>query len=172
MNTKILITYASQGGATAGVAEAIGQTLSSKGVTVDVRPIKEVTDLSLYRAVVIGSAVHSGKWMPEAVGFIERNQNILRRIPSAIFQVCMMLESSNEQYKRMIPGWLDPLRAQLRPVADASFAGALFPDRYAKFSEKLGLKIFLASIKLKAGDYRDWDAIRLWAESLYPQLLN
>lgn len=170
MNNKILVTYASQGGSTAGVAKAIGQALSNNGTVVDVYPIKKVTDLSPYQAVVLGSAVHSGKWMPEAMEFVARNQNTLRRIPTAVFQVCMMLATSNEQYRRMAPDWLDPLRAQIRPVAEGSFAGALWPNQYAKLSEKLGLRIFLAAVKLKAGDYRNWDAIRIWAESVRPML--
>lgn len=170
MNDKILVTYASQGGSTAGVAEAIGQALSKKGTQVAVQPVNEVTDLSPYQAVIIGSAVHSGKWMPEALAFVERNQATLRGMPTAVFQVCMMLATSNEQYKRMAPDWLIPLRAQIHPVAEGSFAGALWPDRYAKFSEKLGLRIFLATIHLKAGDYRDWEAIRGWAERVGPQL--
>jgi len=167
---KILVTYASQGGSTAGVAEAVGQTLLAHGNFVEVRPVKEVSDLSSYQAVVIGSAVHSGKWMPETMAFIERNQHNLRRMLTAAFQVCMMLATKNEQYKRMVPDWFDPLRAQIQPAAEGSFAGALWPDRYAKLSEKLGLRIFLAAIKLKAGDYRNWDTIRVWAESLSPVL--
>ena len=151
MNDKILVTYASQGGSTAGIAEAIGQTLSTNGTVVDVCPIKEITDLRSYRAVVIGSAVHSGKWMPEAMAFVEGNQNTLRRIPTAIFQVCMMLATSNEQYKRMVPDWLAPLRAQIQPVAEGSFAGALWPDKYAKLSEKLGLRIFLSRDPSQSG---------------------
>jgi menaquinone-dependent protoporphyrinogen oxidase len=170
MNNKILVTYASQGGSTAGVAEAIGQALLANGTVVDVLPVKEVTDLRSYQAVVIGSAVHSGKWMPEAMAFVERNQNTLRRIPTAAFQVCMMLATHNEQYQRMAPEWLAPLRAHIQPVAEGSFAGALWPNQYAKLSEKLGLRLFLAAIKLKAGDYRDWDAIRQWAERVSPRL--
>lgn len=172
MENKILVTYASQGGSTAGVAEAIGQMLSTNRNVVDVHPVNEVTDLGSYQAVVIGSAVHSGKWLPEATEFVERNQSTLRRIPTAVFQVCMMLATNNEQWKRMVPDWLVPLRAQIRPVAEGSFAGALWPNRYAKFSEKMGLRIFLTSIKVKEGDYRNWDAIRAWAESLRPQLLQ
>ena len=170
MKDKILVTYASQGGSTAGVAEAIGKTLASKGEDVVILPVTEVDDLSPYQAVVIGSAVHSGKWMPEALAFVERNQNTLRRMPTVVFQVCLMLAAKNEQYKSMVPDWLAPLRLKIHPVAECSFAGALWPDRYAKLSEKLGLRIFLAAIKLKAGDYRDWDAIHGWAEHISPLL--
>jgi len=166
MNKKILVTYASQGGSTAGVAAAIGQTLASTGAKVVVLPVKEVTNLDSYQAIVIGSAVHSGKWMPEALAFIQKHQNTLQRTPSAIFQVCLMLAANNEQYKTFIPDWLSPVRIQIRPVTEGSFAGALWPDQYSKLTEKLGLRIFLATFKLKAGDYRDWNEIRKWSEEV------
>ena len=165
MTRNILVVYASEGDSTAGVAEAIGQTLSVNGAHVDVLPFKSVTNLNQYQAVVCGSAVHSGKWMPEAMEFIERHQSAFRQIPTAVFQVCMMLASKNESYRRMVPGWLEPIRAKISPAAEGNFAGALWPDKYTKFSERLGLRIFLASVKLKAGDYRDWDAIHAWAEN-------
>ncbi len=170
MNDKILLTYASQGGSTAQIAEEIGQTLASKGAVVSVLPVQQVTDLRAYQGVVIGSAVHSGKWMPEAMAFIEDHRSTLRQIPTAVFQVCMMLAAANEQYKKMVPDWFTPLRVQIPPVAEASFAGALSPDHYSKISDKLGLRIFLAAIKLKAGDYRDWSSICAWAEQIHPLL--
>lgn len=166
MNRKILVTYASQGGSTAGVAAAIGQTLASTGAEVVVLPVKEVTNLDSYQAIVIGSAVHSGKWMPEVLTFIQQHQNTLQRIPSAAFQVCLMLAANNEQYKTFVPDWLTPVRSQIRPVAEGSFAGALWPDQYSKLTEKLGLRIFLATIKLKPGDYRDWNKIQKWSEEV------
>jgi menaquinone-dependent protoporphyrinogen oxidase len=159
MSNKILVAYASQAGSTAGVAEAIGKSLADGGAQVDVRHVKSVTDLGPYRAVVIGSAIHSGEWLPEAVEFAERNQAALRRMPTAIFQVCMMMTSDNEQYRSMIPSWLDPIAAKLNPVAKGSFAGQIDLARYPKLSDKLGMRIFLAFIKKQAGDYRDWNAI-------------
>jgi menaquinone-dependent protoporphyrinogen oxidase len=167
MNEKILVTYASQGGSTAGIAEAIGQALTACGAAVDVRPVKNVVDLHPYEAVIAGSAVHQGKWMPEAQEFVERNRATLIRMPTAIFQVCLTLASDNDQFKRMVPDWLAPLRGRLHPLAEGSFAGALWPERYSKWTEKLGLRIFLASIHLKPGDYRDWNAVRAWSDNTY-----
>lgn len=171
MNKKILVTYASQGGSTAGIATTIGKTLASSGTEVDVRPVNEVTDIHPYQAVVIGSAIHSGKWMPEALSFIKEHQDALRHMPTAAFQVCLMLASVNEQYKKLVPEWISPVRAQIRPAAEASFAGAVLLSQYSKFSEKFGLRIFLAVAKLKAGDYRNWEAIQTWAEHISPLLV-
>ncbi len=63
MPNTILVTYASRAGSTAGVAETIGRTLAECGAMVDVRPVKQVSDLSAYRAVVAGSAIHA--WATE-----------------------------------------------------------------------------------------------------------
>ncbi len=166
MNRKILVTYASQAGSTAGVAEAIGKALSTNGSPVDVRPVSAVNDLSPYQAVILGSAIHSGKWLPEAQAFVERHQGTLRGLPTAIFQVCMMAATDSEQYQRMTGDWFEPVAAQIHPLAKKSFGGAILLNQYPKFSDKLGLRIFLATIKLKPGDYRDWDAINDWANHL------
>lgn len=176
MNRKILVTYASYGGTTAEIASAIGKALAANGAEVDVLPVTEVFNPGAYQAVIIGSGVHSGKWMPEALAFVNQYQDVLRQLPTAVFQVCMMLAGSNEQYRNLVPEWIAPLRNQIHPIAEGSFAGALLPARYPKLTEKLGLNIFLAAIKLKAGDYRDWNAIYAWAEQVsrlfMPQVIH
>jgi menaquinone-dependent protoporphyrinogen oxidase len=58
---------------------------------VDVLPMKEVQDLSAYRAVIAGSAINGGAWLPEAMHFIQTHQAELRNKPFAAFQVCMTL---------------------------------------------------------------------------------
>jgi menaquinone-dependent protoporphyrinogen oxidase len=71
MSNQILVAYASRAGSTAGVAEAIGQTLAESGAQVEVRPMQDVEDLAPYRAVVAGSAIQGGKWLPEAMQFMQ-----------------------------------------------------------------------------------------------------
>jgi len=172
MSKKILVTYATQGGSTAGIAEEIGKTLAKAGAQVDVRNVNSVSDLSSYQAVVVGSAIHSGKWLPEAIKFVESNETTLRQMPTAIFQVCMMLATNNETYKAMVPAWLDPVRTKINPITAMSFAGGVDLAQYPKLTDKLGMRIFLASVKLKPGDYRNWETIRTWAENLRPSLLG
>ena len=172
MSKKVLVTYATQGGSTAGIAEEIGKTLAAAGAKVDVRNVNSVSDLSSYQAVVVGSAIHSGKWLPEASKFVESNANILRQMPTAIFQVCMMLATNNETYKAMVPAWLDPIRTKINPVAAMSFSGGVDLAQYPKLTDKLGMRIFLASVKLKPGDYRNWETIRSWAEKIRTSLLG
>jgi menaquinone-dependent protoporphyrinogen oxidase len=57
VSNKILVTYASRLGSTAGVAEAIGKTLAENGAEVEIRRMEDVTDLTPYSAVVAGSAI-------------------------------------------------------------------------------------------------------------------
>ena len=86
-----MIAYASFCGSTGGVAEAIGEVLCKRGAKVDVRLVKNVNDVSSYDAAVIGSAVRSSAWWPEAVKFVKENNVILSRIPIAYFLTCLAL---------------------------------------------------------------------------------
>ncbi len=171
MSKKILVTYASQSGSTGGVAEAIGKTLAEGGAQVDVHPVQAVTSLDGYTAVVLGSAIHSGKWLPEAVAFLQANQARLRQLPTAFFLVCMMAAADTEMNRNAIAQWLAEEQALVRPVAIGRFAGALFPNKYF-FTTAIGLRIFLAYLKLPGGDYRNWDAIHAWSASTLPLLVQ
>jgi menaquinone-dependent protoporphyrinogen oxidase len=169
MSGRILVAYASKHGSTAGVADAIGKQLANARVAVDVRRVQEVSDLSPYRAAIVGSAIHGGKWLPEAMDFVQTHQSELSRVPTAIFLVCGTLASTTSPYRAQVADWLQPARALVRPVAEGLFAGAILYKNY-RLLDRLGMRIFAASIKVGEGDYRDWEAIRVWAESTRPLL--
>ncbi len=113
MADKILVAYASLTGSTTEVAEAIGKTLVDSGLQVDVRPMTEVTDLAPYRAVVAGSAIHGGKWLPEAMQFMYTYQAELSRRPFAAFLVCITL--GMPELRQIPPGGLGLVGAGAQP---------------------------------------------------------
>ena len=171
MSNKILVTYASRAGSTAGVAEAIGKTLTENGAQVDVLPMKEVKDLSQYRAVVAGSAIRGAKWLPEAMQFMQTYQAALSRKPFAAFMVCITLAMPNaEKYRGGLTDWLKPVRDFVRPVSEGYFAGALDFTKLPITPNTLLMRVAVALGVFPLGDHRDWNAIRAWAGDLAVKL--
>ena len=168
MKKRILIVYGSRCGSTEGVAEAIGQILSKAGAKVDVRPVKNVADPSPYQALVVGSAIRMGKWLPEAVAFVKTHQDTLRRLPVAYFAVCLTMKDDTMQNRRKASGFLDPVLKQfpqVKPVDIGLFAGAVDYKKLS-FAYSLVLKVKGAP----EGDFRNWEAIRTWAAGVHPAL--
>ena len=167
MSEKILVVYASKCGSTGEVAEAIGRTLCTNGTTVDVQLAQNVIDVSPYQAVVVGSAIRMGQWLPEAVKFVETHQEPLSQVPVAYFSVCMTLQDDTDENRREAAGYIDPMRDIVQPVNTGAFAGAM---DYAKLS--LPFRFIIKAMKVPEGDFRDWNAIRAWATHARPMLLN
>ncbi len=175
---KTLVAYASAAGSTGGVADAVGKALvfASGGLpqaAVDVRPVHLVTDLDPYRAVVVGSAIHGGKWLHEATQFVLTHQERLRQMPTAFFLVGMVSASSSATNRNMVAQYLEAERAMVDPLAEGRFVGALHPNQYPFFTG-LGMRFFLAycGVGLRGGDYRDLDAIQAWAKSVRPIMMR
>jgi menaquinone-dependent protoporphyrinogen IX oxidase len=171
MNNKILVTYSSRTSWTIGVAEAIGKTLSKNGAQADVIPMRDVKDLSIYDAVVAGSAIRNKTWLPEAMQFIRTYQKELRAKPFAVFLVCMTLAMPNgENYCSHISSWLDPVRTLVKPASAGLFAGGLDISKVETLRERLMFRISVMFGVWKEGDHRNWNAINEWAVQLKPLL--
>jgi menaquinone-dependent protoporphyrinogen oxidase len=163
---RVLVAYASRYGSTGGVAEAMGQALCSPGTSVDVRLVDHVTDLSPYRAVVVGSAIQRGQWLPEAVDFVKRHEVLLGQRPTAYFLTCMTLREDTPARRTEVRAYLDPVfreAPRIRPFSLGLFSGAL------DFSQlSLLYRIILKAKGGQQGDYRNWPAIKAWAQGLRP----
>ena len=171
MKKSVLVTYASKYGSTGGVAEAIGKELCANGVNADVVLIENAGDIRSYQGVVIGSAIYMGKWMSEAIDFVNKNQDILCQMPVAYFLVCITLSRPTEEKRAQVLSYMDPiLKAvpKVKPVGIGTFAGALNYSNLSWLTKKI-----MKSKGSPEGDFRDWNAIRSWArEPVYVKLVR
>ena len=163
MNTNsVLLAYATRFGSTQEVAETVAASLREAGLKVDLRLMRQVESLDQYEVVVLGAAIYNAKWHADAHQFLAQHQAALKQRPVAIFTLGPM--SSSAAAKRNSRRQLDKELAKypwLKPVAVEIFAGKYDPKKPGMgFFERL----------LPARDYRDWEAIRAWANALPAQL--
>jgi menaquinone-dependent protoporphyrinogen oxidase len=163
MGTRVLIAYATKYGATAEIAEKIGQVLRQEGLQTDVVSADRVSDIAGYGAVVLGSAVYAGQWRKEAATFLKENQEELAARPVWLFSSGPTGEGDPVE---LMKGWEFP--EGLQPLADsiqvqdiAFFHGVLDMDKL-NLAEKVIAKVMRAPV----GDFRDWDAITAWAKEI------
>ena len=162
MSDKILVTYATRMGATATIAAAIGAELRKAGHDVEVREITNVKAVSVYDAVVLGSAIYRGNWRPEAVRFLSTH---VRELSS---RLVWLFHSGPIGPGRDVPQPAPPdvtrLAARIGAPRVKTFAGNLQPDTAsARFARRAGVDTMV-------GDLRDWPKIRAWADEIAAQL--
>ena len=167
MSKKVLITYSSRTGFTQGVAEMIAKTLSGDILDVDVVPMKEVRNISAYQAVIAGSGIQAGAWLPEAMDFIQKNQQELSEKQFAAFLVCMTLAMKNgDTYRRHVKEWMQPVRDLVPTFSENIFAGGLDFDKIQTNVDRMKFRMSTLIGIWKEGDHRDWDAIQRWGQEL------
>ncbi|HEU5015051.1 MAG TPA: flavodoxin domain-containing protein [Roseiflexaceae bacterium] len=155
----ILVAVASKHGSTRAIAESIAEQLRSANLPVDLRAAGEVNDLSGYDAVILGSAVYAGSWLPEARKFAARFHAKLAQVPVWVFS-SGPVGADNPQPRDDPQQLAAPLG--MVPVRDHRvFAGKLELDDLG-FGERLIAKV----VSAPEGDFRDWDAISRWAREI------
>lgn len=157
MNDRILVTYATRAGSTAEIADAIGESLGERGYAVDVKPVKETPDLAGYQIVLMGSAVRMGRWLPEAIEFIEANQATLNQMPVGLFTVHMQNTGDDEESRAARESYLDAVRPLMGDVEAVYFESRMDFSRLS-FLDRLIAK----AVGATETDNRDWDKIRAW----------
>src|SRR5687767_14851595 len=84
---KVLIAVASKHGSTRDIAQAIGQELQATNIAVEVLDLTkgDVKDVGSYQAVILGSAIYAGNWLPEAKQFAQKHREELSSLPVWLF---------------------------------------------------------------------------------------
>lgn len=159
---KVLVTSVSKMGSTAEIGEVVAQRLREAGFQVDAVPTREVRSLEPYGAVVLGSAVYSGRWQREGLTFLRRFQTELSRRPVWLFQ-SGPLDRSAEEGEIPLPKPVAARAAGIHVREHATFGGRIDPHH---------AEGFLARSMARGGvkDFRNFDRIRAWADRIANEL--
>jgi menaquinone-dependent protoporphyrinogen oxidase len=170
----VIVGYATAHGSTAGVAERIAARLRARGAEVTLAEVTEIEDVGHFGAVVLGSAVHSGDWLPEAERFVDGHARALAGRETWLFSVCA-LGDSNSFFPERVARFLAKRRkdgkqlARWRPMIGEGrhryFSGAVEKGHWNRVGD-----LFLRALGGTFGDHRDWDDIDAWADSIADDL--
>jgi menaquinone-dependent protoporphyrinogen oxidase len=155
---KVLVTAASKYGATAEIAQAIGDALAGRGIEVSVQPIEQVASIDDYKAIVVGSAVYAGHWLKPATQFVEDNNSALRSRAVWLFSSGPVGDPPKPEE--------DPVDAAPMVEASGATEHRLFAGKLDKSRLSFVERAIATALRAPEGDYRDWDAIREWSRSI------
>lgn len=153
---RVLVAYARASGSTGVVGLAIGEQLSRAGFQVDVRPIFRAQEPSCYRAVILGSTLHEGRWEQSAVNYATQHRVALAEGPTWLYQLA---DSSQPQMEGT--------------SADVAFG--LGTDEPMTFDLNLvsadgNLMRRLAQGRRRPDELREWRRVRVWGLLLANEL--
>jgi len=163
MDKRVLVAYGSKRGATAEIAEKIGETLRQKGRQVDVLDAGAVKDLNRYSKIVLGSSVYIGLWNRKVVRLLKNNTELLEKLPVWLF---ISGPTGQGNPVDLMEGWLYPKSLQpvierINPRDITCFGGKLVMETLNPFERWIVNKV-----KAPEGDFRDWQAVASWANEI------
>jgi menaquinone-dependent protoporphyrinogen oxidase len=162
MPLKVLIGYATKNGSTADIARTIARVLREAGLDADLRPVSDVGDVREYDAVVLGSALYTGRWLKEARRFAARHEDALSERPVWLFSSGPLDATASERDIPPVPA-VQRVKDRTEAWEHITFGGALHDDAHGWLARKI-------VESGKGGDFRDFDEISAWAARIADQL--
>lgn len=158
---RVLVTYGSKRGGTEGLARMVAGDLRDHGLDVDLLPPRQVHDVAVYNAVVVGGALYGARWHPAARRFVRHQAHALRQRPTWFFSSGPLDDSAA---KDDIPpvGAVARLMERTSARGHVTFGGRLSPQARGFPAA--------AMAKKNAGDWRDPEQVRRWADVIASEL--
>ncbi len=153
---KVLVMVASKHGSTREIAEAIAEELRSENLAVDLQEAGDVGDIAGYDAVILGSGIYAGNWLPAAKQFAERHRAELAKLPVWLFSSGPL--GTDDPQPHDDPQKLAAPMGEVQVRDHRVFVGKLDKSKLG-----LGERVITKVVKAPEGDFRDWEAIRDWA---------
>jgi len=163
---RVLVAVASRHHGTHEIAQAIATGLITRGLEAEAVPVEQVTTLDGYHAVVLGSAVYSGRWLGEARRFAQVHTSALCMMPVWLFG-SGPVGPVDHPIPAGTPADVPVLMRLTHAIGYRSFAGRL-EMRRLHFAERAAVR----TIHAPEGDRRDWDAIDRFAGEIADELLR
>ena len=155
---RVLVTAASKHGATAEIAEVIGEQLTRSDIDAVVMPIGEVNAIEEFDAVVLGSAVYAGQWLAPAKDFVRAHAGEMAARPVWLFSSGPIGDPPKPED--------DPVDAAAMVSATAAREHVIFAGRLDKAKLGFAEKAITMALRAPYGDFRQWDVIRSWASGI------
>lgn len=167
---KVLVVYASKYGATEGIAQRIGAVLRERAFDVVVAKCRNAVETSGYDAYVVGSAVYEFNWRKDARKFVARNAEVLAAHPVWLFAsgplgTDAVDQDGNDVLKGAEPKQFSEYADLLHPRGMQVFRGAYDHDKIRGADRIVAWMPAIRDL-MPQGDFREWDAIDGWAESI------
>jgi menaquinone-dependent protoporphyrinogen oxidase len=171
---NVLVAYASAHGSTAEMAAFIADRLRERYFEVTVASVEEVQTLDGFDAFVLGSAIHGGMWLTPMGQFIDRFNAEFAGRPTFLFMSCIrVLEPDGPQHVVQHYVNYDALRSlnlrEVKPFAGKLEMSAIDWDERWTLAARYDGSAAPGSFNR---DFRDWNAIRAWADKVADSLLT
>lgn len=160
---RMLVTYGSKLGGTAGLAQMVGDALRRHGCEVSVLPARDVASVAGYDGVVVGGALYAARWHRDAARFVKRHRRQLRALPVWLFS-SGPLDDSAETREIAPVGQVRRLMRLVGAEGHETFGGRLEPDATGFMAG--------AMAKKSSGDWRDPDHATRWATDIIGHLVH
>ena len=156
---SVLVATASRYGATAEIADAIGEGLERAGLEVTVAAVDDVPSVDGYDAVVLGSAVYAGRWLKAARKFVKRNRSALSATRVWLFSSGPIGDPPKPDGEEAVD--VTAIIEATEPEEHRILAGKLDKDQLT-----FGERAIVVAVRSPEGDFRDWDEIAAWAHQI------
>jgi menaquinone-dependent protoporphyrinogen oxidase len=154
----VLIAVATKHGSSLEIGQVIQATLQAAGLETDLVRVDDDPTLDGYDAVVLGSSVYAGHWLRQARAWTDAHVDELAERPVWLFSSGPVGEPPK------------PLENPAEATAYVKRIGArghrLFAGKIDGSELGVAEKALVTLVRAEQGDFRPWEDISGWAESI------
>jgi menaquinone-dependent protoporphyrinogen oxidase len=170
---RILIVYGSTEGQTAQIADRMAAVIRNEGKEVELHDANEVRKQAVtgvFDGIIVAGSVHVGDYQSSLREFVQRNRDLLERVPSAFVSVSLTAADRDAKAEAELQATLEKFirKTGWRPRQVEHVGGALVYTRYNWL-----LRHIMKLIMKRQGhteldtrrdySFTDWDAVERFA---------